>query len=50
MLGVAELPQKQLSKSLNFHKLRLFYVHKVSNFMDKYFVKINDYIKHIRKI
>ena len=27
--GVAELPTKKLSKSLNFHKLRLFYVHKI---------------------
>ena len=27
--GVAELPSKKLSKSLNFPKLRLFYVHKI---------------------
>lgn len=27
--GVAELPTKKLSKSLNFHKLRLFYIHKI---------------------
>ena len=27
--GVAELASKKLIKSLNFHKLRLFYVHKV---------------------
>lgn len=27
--GVAELPAKNLSKSLNFHKLRLFYIHKI---------------------
>ena len=29
MEGVAELASKKLIKSLNFHKLRLFYVHKV---------------------
>ena len=27
--GVAELPLKNKSKSLNFPKLRLFYVHKI---------------------
>ena len=27
--GVAELPHKKNSKSHNFHKLRLFYVHKI---------------------
>lgn len=27
--GVAELPRKKLNKSLNFHKLRLFYIHKI---------------------
>lgn len=27
--GVAELSSKKYSKSLNFHKLRLFYIHKI---------------------
>jgi hypothetical protein len=27
--GCCRTPHKKLSKSLNFHKLRLFYIHKI---------------------